>query len=191
MSVLLILIYCRQADDRKAKRRKRDYDLKEQARTSKKRKISQVQDRDNDSSDASSLPDQPNSMTRDSVNNLAKSLLQSEGPLPAYLPDEIFAVEPESRPEILLTVQTKIPKSPEPGQEEKSKRKRLDVQLKPVKDVKRGNTRVRVLPQQSSALPPPVVQRSARIREQWLKDGMKRVKVPGYRQTGAKSFLRK
>ena len=181
----------RQAEQKKTRRRKRDQDLKNQAKSSKKRKAAELKSQDGVLSDTSNPP-KLNSPSGD-IKNLARTLLQSEGPLPAFLPDEILAVEtePEPRAPVSAIIQSKRMKPANLAKEERNKRKRLDAELQTPKDIKQGNTRVRVLPQFSPALPPPVVKATANIKERWRKDGMKRVKVPGYRQSGAKSFLRK
>ena len=185
---ILLTENTRQAEEKKSKRRKRDQDLKEQAEATKKRKAAQ-RDASEDVNDDSG-PQKKVETAFETANELARSLLESGRPLPAKLPDEIFAFDPQPRPSPSAAIAQQKSTQEDAAHETKMRRKRLEAESKPIKDVKYGGTSVRVLPQLNPALPPAAVQSSARVKEQWLK-GRRKVEVPGYRHQGARSFLRK
>ena len=80
--------------------------------------------------------------------------------LPVLLPDEILAAEPV------------IPAPRRPFSNSKvatgQKRKFLDPESKPPKDIKRGTVTIRVLQDTKSVLPPKSSQLGKNIRESWL-----------------------
>jgi hypothetical protein len=79
-------------------------------------------------------------------------------------------------------------------QNKRDKRKILDQETKPVKDLIRGGTKIRVLPQNKSSLPPAMFKKKDNIRESFLKHRRQDQKnsLPGYRNGGggARSFIR-
>lgn len=105
-------------------------------------------------------------------------------PLPLLLPMEILAAEP--------VVHAPIPPLSKNGLAISQKRKFLDPEPKPPKDVKRGNVNIRVLPDNRSILPPQCSQASKALRESWLtgRFGLKGgIQVPRRKPSG--SFIRK
>lgn len=80
--------------------------------------------------------------------------------LPLLLPEEILAAEPVVH----------VPKSPFASSKfaTSQKRKFLDLEPKPPKDIKRGNVNVRVLQDNQSILPPKSSQASKALIESWL-----------------------
>lgn len=144
----------------KEQRKARDTKLKEQAKTANRRKSNHWEAlTENELDNASELskgtvPSQQNASTY--------PRFTSKGPLPALLPDEILAIEPAAHrptppidPEARLVSVTK-------------KRKFLDADPKPPKDVKRGSVNVRVLEVQRQLLPPRASKTSKALKEAWL-----------------------
>ncbi|KAG8531455.1 uncharacterized protein KY384_003084 [Bacidia gigantensis] len=78
---------------------------------------------------------------------------------PPFLPQELLDEEPTVR----LPTPDFIPVSPK-----SSKKKVLLDRERPPRDIIRGNTRIRVLPQESSLLPPKSKSNGRQIREKWL-----------------------
>ena len=115
--------------------------------------------------------------------SLAKSKSSKKARLPLLLPEEILAAEPIAR--------VPIPQSSESKLAIGQKRKFLDPEPKPPRDVKRGNVNVRVLQENRSLLPPKSSQNSRTLRESWLagRRGFKgAIGVPRRRSCG--SFVR-
>lgn len=83
-----------------------------------------------------------------------------KGPLPLILPDEILAVEPAARAPTPPPSTAKIVTN--------HKRRFLDVETKPPKDIIRGDVRIRVLQENSIILPPKASAASKSVREAWL-----------------------
>lgn len=100
-------------------------------------------------------------------------------PLPRLLPEELLNAEPLARP---LTQPTGLPvvKS-----DVVKKRKLLNIDSKPPKDIQKGGFKIRVLPASSSNLPPKSSTESKALRESWLlgqrgpKGGVERRKMGG------------
>ena len=133
------------------KRRKRDAHLKEQAKLAKKKKKPEI---------ASTPPDNDENAKQSKKFDI-DSLLEN-GKLPDYLPDEILAQDSIPRPPVLPTkTQSKASIS--------SKRKFVDADPKPPKDIRRGNKLLRVLQSNQTTLPPRPSKKSKSIRESWLK----------------------
>ncbi|KAA6411580.1 MAG: hypothetical protein FRX48_04860 [Lasallia pustulata] len=144
----------------KEKRKARDTRLKEQAKSaSKRRKIHRETLPESDPENASerstgSVSNQPKASTGSRMNGRSA--------LPALLPDEIIAIEPAARPPT-------PPEEPEVRLMSVSKkRKFLDADPKPPKDVKRGPVTVRVLEAQRQLLPPRASKTSKALKEAWL-----------------------
>ena len=144
----------------KEKRKARDSRLKEQAKSaSKRRKIHRETLPESDPENASkgstgSVSNQPKASTY--------SRMTGRSALPALLPDEILAIDPAARrppplkePEARLVSVSK-------------KRKFVDADPKPPKDVQRGPVRVRVLEPQRQLLPPRASKTSKALKEAWL-----------------------
>lgn len=163
-NVLYLIMYkltiFRQEATTKEKRKARDSRLKEQAKSaSKRRKIHRETLPESNPENASERP-------TGSVSNQPKasigSRMNGRSALPALLPDEILAIEPAARP-------------PTPPKEQEArlmsvskKRKFLDADPKPPKDVKRGPVTVRVLEAQRQLLPPRASKTSKALKEAWL-----------------------
>ena len=182
----------RQAEEQKEKRRKRDQELKQQASTRKKRKRSE---RNDGNAEAGRTPKQAKTKDVDfeAAEELARSILESGAPLPDDLPEEILVAGSRERPPKPLqtpplTIQNKRENIIDIN---RRKAKRLDAETNLIRDKRSGGRVVRVLPQQSVTLPPKAMSKAgSSLKEQWLKQSLKRVGVPGYKQKGAKSFLR-
>ena len=88
------------------------------------------------------------------------SKLSGKRSLPLLLPEEILAAQPV------------IPAPKPPFSNSKvairQKRKFLDLESKPPKDIKRGDVTIRVLQDKRSVLPPKSSQFSKSLRESWL-----------------------
>ena len=134
----------------KARRRERDARLKEQAKARKKPSKKAVKE--------SSEALDPSLMEAE---DLARAMLDS-GQLPDVLPEAIFKAHAAlaNRP-ASATVQP---------QARTSKKRKFDdvVGEKRPKDVVREQTRVRVLREEATTLPPRVSRRSKHVREEWL-----------------------
>lgn len=89
-----------------------------------------------------------------------KSKSSSKTPLPALLPDEVLAVELVTR---LLTPPLSVDKV-----FTNKKRRFLDTDSKPPKDIKYGRTKVRVLQANRTTLPPKASTIGKALRESWL-----------------------
>ena len=157
------LTISRQEAVTKEKRKARDSRLKEQAKSANKRKSNlraPLLESDFDNASERSDGTVPN---RQKTSTYPR--LNGKGPLPALLPDEILVMEPAARPptpptepEARLPSVSKISK----------KRKFLDADPKPPKDVKRGPVNVRVLEVQRQLLPPKASKTSKALKEAWL-----------------------
>lgn len=144
----------------KEKRKARDSRLKHQAKSASKRKISH---RDTlPESELKAAPERSNGTASNQHKASAYSRSTTKGTLPALLPDELLAIEPAVRPPTPPTEPearlVSIPK----------KRKFLDADPKPPKDVKRGPVNVRVLESQRQFLPPRASKTSKALKEAWL-----------------------
>ncbi|CAF9913261.1 MAG: hypothetical protein GOMPHAMPRED_007839 [Gomphillus americanus] len=161
-----------QKETDRAKRQRRDLALKTQAQASKKRKVE------------SNLQETLNGAL-DTVIYQAETYHNHMEDLPDELPAEILALEPE--PSIAL------PNNSSERRQRPNKRKRLDQDLKPTKDVRIGNTNIRVLPSPNISLPPPAGHRTSNVKEAWLRARIKesKGKMAGYKikGAGARSFL--
>lgn len=107
-----------------------------------------------------------------------------KAPLPALLPAEILAAEPVTRLPTPPLSAGKVPTN--------KKRKFLDTNSKPPKDVKFGKTKVRVLQDTRTALPPKASTNSKALRDSWLmgRRGLKgALTVPRRKPNGG--FVRK
>ena len=103
------------------------------------------------------------------------------GPLPALLPDDILAAEPVMRlptpPPTITTITSK-------------KRRFIDADPKPLKDIKRGPVRVRILEDSKSVLPPRASKASRSLKESWLAGQRGRKDVVSQRRKPGGGFLR-
>lgn len=90
----------------------------------------------------------------------ANSRTSGKTPLPLLLPEEILAAQPVVRAPTPTLPNSKVAVS--------QKRKFLDLESKPPKDIKRGGVTIRVLQDNRSILPPKSSQVSQTLRESWL-----------------------
>lgn len=176
-------IATKQKAEKKLKRREHDERLRLQAKSAK----------DPGSNDKSSTKAQrkTGSSTKvteanDQLPDLGSEVLgdRRKTPLPLLLPEEILAAQP--------IVHTSTPPSSNNKVAISQKRRLLDLEPKPPKDIKRGNVTITVLQDNRSILPPKSSQRSKALRESWLtgRPGLKgKVCVPRQKPTG--SFIRK
>ena len=171
----------RQEADRKAKRRERDQLLKSQAKASSKHKQPKEKP----------LPSNP--LSKDAQVNArttnphddpqSKPKPTSKTPLPTYLPASVLATSPPPLPSV---------QPPTRPSSTSQKRKFLDADPKPPKDLKRGNLKVRVLQEEKTSLPPRVSKNGRALREAWLMGRRQGAVVPR-REAGWKrrEFVRK
>ena len=169
----------RQKAEEKRKRRERDLRLKIQAKVSKR----PLEDYMTDESSKAETSISPDTLlgsvnTRDPQH---ESSLKSpkKVPLPLLLPAELLNAEPVIRsptpPVEVDVVKSSIAR----------KRKLLERDSKPLKDVQRGGVKIRVLPSGSGHLPPKASKDSKMLRESWLtgqrgpKGGIARRKLGG------------
>ena len=102
----------------------------------------------------------PQIIKDDNRNPPARTRISGKTPLPLLLPKEILAATPAVYAPILPFSNSKFAVS--------QKRKFVDLDPKPPKDIKRGNVNVRVLQDNRSILPPKSSQASKTLRESWL-----------------------
>ena len=145
----------------KEKRKKGDSRLKEQAKSAIKRKNNHWEE-----TPEGDLTDAPPAISEGPVSNQqeasSRSRLTRKDPLPPLLPDEILAIEPVARPPT-------PPAEPEATLVSMTKKRRfLDADPKPPKDVKRGPVNVRVLEAERQVLPPKASKPSKALKEAWL-----------------------
>lgn len=110
--------------------------------------------------------------------------IQHKAPLPAFLPDEILAAEPVTRLPTPPLSAKKVPMN--------KRTKFPNVDSKPPKDLTVGKTKVRVLQDISTALPPKASVTGKALRESWLmgRRGLKgNLMVPRRKPSG--DFVRK
>ena len=103
-----------------------------------------------------------------------------KAPLPTLLPDELLNAKPMPRP--LMPPSADVP---EVRSSLSQKRKLLDIDSRPPKDIQRGALKVRVIPADQGHLPPKPSKESKLLRESWLtgqrgpKGGIERRKLGG------------
>ena len=144
----------------KQRRRDRDRLLKSQSQLSKKQP--QVTDADDTKSEISSDDDMPDQVAPPPLDDKDQMDWSKQLPLPELLPEEVLAAEPAVRPP------TPPPQNGLVKAATNKKRRFLEKKEKPIKDLKRGNVRIRVLDDRRSVLPPKVSKSSRMIRETWL-----------------------
>lgn len=176
---VIILISSRQKAEEKRKRRERDQRLKIQAKNSKK--ISQ--NTSTDDKPKLETPISPDTLVG-SVNvqgspDQVDSKPTVKGPLSLLLPDELLNAEPIIRPPALP------PNAPPSLSTVARRRKLLERDSKPPKDIQRGALKVRVLSSDQGYLPPKASKESKTLRESWLtghrgpRGGIERRKIGG------------
>ena len=106
----------------------------------------------------------------------------SKTPLPTYLPASILATSPPPRQSASL---------PTRSTSTTQKRKFLDPDPRPPKDLKRGNMTIRVLQEDKTLLPPKVSTNGRALREAWLMGRRQGGVVPRRDAGGGKGFVRK
>ena len=152
----------RQAEAKKERLRERDVRFKQQANRTKrpnKRKTSHVLEA---SELGSSSANEFKSRKAKFEATRRTPELTSKDPLPVLLPDEILAVEPRARSPTPPVNPTTVSVT------NFNKRRLLDADPKPIKDVKRGSIKVRVLESNKSILAPRNSKTSMMLKESWL-----------------------
>ena len=125
-----------------------------------------------------SLGEYPQTIDEDR-NPSAKTKFSKKIPLPLLLPEEILAANPPAHALIPPFSNSKLATN--------QKRKFVDLEPKPPKDIKRGSVNVRVLQDNRSILPPKSSHASKTLRESWLisRRGKKgEIGVPRRKQDG-------
>lgn len=102
----------------------------------------------------------PQIVKDDNRNPPARTRISRKTPLPLLLPKEILAAKPAVSAPVFPFSNSKVAIS--------QKRKFVDLEPKPPKDIKRGNVNVRVLQDNRSVLPPKSSHASKTLRESWL-----------------------
>ncbi|MCJ1404299.1 hypothetical protein MMC11_007524 [Xylographa trunciseda] len=166
---------------RKQKRRARDVHLKEQAATSKKerskrpKRPSQLDDTTSTLHDGTAA--NPKTSTAEGKNTSKRT-----DPLPDFLPLEILAAKRVVYPPTPLRIATIA---------NARKRKFLDADPKPPKDLKRGSVTVRILEENKSSLPPRSSKLSKSLKESWLAGQRSRGDIASPRLKMGRGFVRK
>lgn len=177
----------RQEQLKKEKRKERDQRLKSQAVSKKSKDLST-------SGGARPRAPEQDDMMSESTATLQdsgfKDLRNLAGSLPALLPDEILNSEPAAR------LPTPVSDNDKSKPRISQKRKFLDEEQKPPKDVRRGGTTIRVLDGSSgktNSLAPRVSKAGKHVRENWLSGNRSGANTGGLRRTSgaAKGFVRK
>lgn len=191
----------RQEVDKKSRRRERDQRLRLQAESAKKfrskdkpsskvrlKKGSLHEASIENGSESVEKPDPlggfPQTINDEGQMPQANPKSTGKSPLPLLLPKEILAAEPVIHAPLPPLSKSKLAMS--------QKRKFLDPEPKPPKDIKRGNVNIRVLEDHRSSLPPKSSQTSKALRESWLtgRPGFKgAIQVPRKKPNGG--FVRK
>lgn len=119
-----------------------------------------------------------------------KDLGLQGGSLPALLPDEILNAEPTVR------LPTPVSENDKSKPRISNKRKFLDEEQKPPKDMRRGGTTIRVLDGTSgktNSLAPRASKAGKHVRESWLSGSRKGANPSGLRKTtgASKGFVRR
>ena len=117
---------------------------------------------------------------QDQPQNQSKS--SSKTSLPTYLPASILATSPSPLPS------AQPPTRPTSATQ---KRKFLDPDPKPPKDLKRGNMTIRVLQEEKTLLPPKVSRNGRALREAWLMGRRQGGVVPRREARWGTEFVRK
>lgn len=147
--------------EKKRKRRERDARLKQQAEAAKKEHKIESKPKKSSNAEDPIADEAVNKDNTPTSNAKPQSSNKAKQPLPALLPDYILADEPSVRPLISHPSSTaKISR----GQ----KKRFLDLEQKPPKDVRKGGVRMRVLQEGNSLLPPKANQQGRALREAWL-----------------------
>ena len=159
----------------RAKRKDLDARLKAQAKTSKYRKSS------GSKRGKTQTPLGSSENVHQTSSDGKRTSKKSKSEIPLLLPEELLTSEPG----ISLLAEQPLEKSDIVNK----RKKRLDVETKPLKDVRRGNTKIRVLQKQSSMLPPKASTNLKSLREAWLMG--RRQKSTVKRQDWKRGFLKK
>ena len=172
-----VLIGYRQKAQEKRKRREIDKRLKNQVKAAKKPRTSLMDAMPNHKGSVS--PDTLSGNMQRSPLHRSRSSPSRRSPLPRLLPEELLNAEPIPRPLTYpsdsAVVKLDIAK----------KRRLLQIDPKPPKDIQKGHFKIRVLPSASNDLPPKSSKDSRALRESWLtgqrgpKGGVQRRKTGG------------
>jgi U3 small nucleolar RNA-associated protein 16 len=171
---------------KKEKRKERDQRLKSQAVSKKSKELP------NGGKSQTRGPEQDDMMSESTatLQDLGFKDPRLLGSLPALLPDEILNAEPVAR------LPTPVSENDKSKPRISQKRKFLDEEQKPPKDVRRGGTTIRVLDGSSgtkNALAPTVSKAGKHVRENWMSGNRSGMNTTGLRRTtgGSKGFVRK
>ncbi|MCJ1389181.1 hypothetical protein MMC18_002036 [Xylographa bjoerkii] len=166
---------------RKEKRRARDAHLKEQAATSKRGRRSRGE-RPSGLDDATSNLDASTAAKSKPSTAGGKSTSKRTDAIPDFLPADVLAAEPVIHPPTPPRFVTIV---------NPRKRKFLDADPKPPKDLKRGSVTVRILEENKSTLPPRSSKLSKSLKESWLAGQRGRNDVASRRLKMGGGFVRK
>ena len=167
----------RQKEEKKHKRREHDRRLRQQAKSAKDPKYNDKPSTEDRRTKASSAKNAeadgqtpvggststgkfPSIISDEGWRPPANSRTSGKTPLPLLLPEEILAAQPVVRAPTSTLPNSKVAVS--------QKRKFLDLESKPPKDIRRGGVTIRVLQDNRSILPPRSSQVSKALRESWL-----------------------
>lgn len=172
---------------KKEKRKERDQRLKSQAISKKSKELS------NGGRPRTHAPEQDDIMSESTAtlqDSGFKDPRNLAGSLPALLPDEILNAEPAAR------LPTPVSENDKSKPRISRKRKFLDEEQKPPKDVRRGDTTIRVLDRSSgktNSLAPRASKAGKHVRENWLSGNRNSANIGALRRTTgtAKGFVRK
>ena len=162
----------------KQRRRDRDARLKLQAKLARpsKRKLQGSTAETDSLLSPSTLIGSANDPNADSE---ARSTALKESRLPVLLPEEILSTEP------MVRFPTPPPETSNSESRLVKKRRLLDIESKPPKDIRHGSLIIRVLDSGSRNMPPKASKESKMLREAWLtgqrgpKGGIERRKLGG------------
>lgn len=156
-----ILTRSRQRAREKQKRRDRDVRLKFQAKSARlsKRDLSSFTPETDSPISPSTLTGSAHDRNTDSE---VRPLASRKSRLPVLLPEEILSAEPTVRPP------TPPPEKPNVEGRLAKKRKLLDSDSKPPKDIRRGSLTVRILDSGQGNMPPKASKETKMLREAWL-----------------------
>jgi len=174
-----MLTHSREKAEEKRKRRERDLHLKIQAKAAK-RNLGQGSV---DNTPELKTPISPDTLVGSfdtlSPHDQSSKKQPEKDRLPLLLPDELLNAEPAVRPP------TPPPHVSQVRLDVSRKRKLLDIDSRPPKDVQRGELKIRVLSTDGGHLPPRPSKEGRMLRETWLtgqrgpKGGIRRRKIGG------------
>ena len=156
------LTYSRQRMQEKQRRRDRDARLKLQAKFARPSSKRRLKDSIAESDSLLSPSTLVGSASDPNADSEAKSKALKESRLPVLLPEELLSTEPMVRP------LTPPPKASSRDRRLVKKRKLLNIDSKPPKDIRHGALIIRVLDSGPGNMPPKASKESRMLREAWL-----------------------